>query len=325
MIYLFEPKPIEFYRGRRVCVTGASGMIGSYAVLLLRASGAHVRAIVHEREWNDFTRLADETINCDLMAPRRAWDVVQGCDTVIGCAGITGGIGLASSDPVGFVGPATVIAVNTLHACHTQKVERHGFISSTTVYPASDLPVHEGDELGGPPYSAYEGIGEAKRWLEKLCRYYHRTTGLKVAVIRSGAAYGRFDNFDERTGHVVPSMVERALRGGDQFEVWGDGQDVRDFVHAQDVARGLLMATAQIEDADPINIASGRGVSTKELAETVLYHAGSKAAVVTRPGKPSGMRVRRVDVSKAKHVLGWEPEISLDDGIRDVIEWRRSR
>jgi GDP-L-fucose synthase len=335
---------IDFYKGKRVCVTGGSGLIGSYAVKLLKDAGVQVRAIIRTRRPTEFTRLADQLVEVDLMDPRQAERAVRGCEIVIGCAGITGGIGLAHLDPVSYVGPATVLACNTIHACYTEKVERYGFLSSTTVYPESGMAVAEGDEVCGPPFRLYEGIGESKRYLEKLARYYHEKTGLKAAVVRPSGAYGRFDNFDESTSHVVPGLINRALKGAycsmcmtdgspgnrcphatGTFELWGDGGDTRDFVHAEDVARGLLLATASgYTHAMPFNIASGRGVTTRELAETVLAAVGSRAEIVLRPDKPTAMRTRLVSIEKARRLLGYEPTISLADGIADVVKWRRS-
>lgn len=316
---------VPFYKGRRVAVTGATGLIGSYVVKLLKESGAYVRAIFHHRPHNEFTALADDLKPADLMHPVEAANALWGCDTVMSCAGITGGIGIVKVDPISYVGPATVIMANTLHAAMEAKVERFGFLSSTTVYPATDQPVVEEDVEKGPPYKLYWGIGESKRFLEKLCRYYTEKTGIDTAIVRPSGAYGRFDNFDERTSHVVPGMINRALRSEkDTFEVWGDGGDTRDFIHAQDVAMGLLLATVMGSECGPFNIASGKGVTTMELAKTVLDATGSTAKIITDPSKPTALRTRLVDITKAKALLGFEPSISLEAGIRDTIAWRRS-
>jgi GDP-L-fucose synthase len=316
---------LEFYKDKKVAVTGATGLIGSYAVKLLKEAGATVRAVVHERMDNDFTEMADDIWEHNLLTQGETEDAIADVEIVIGCAGITGGVNLPKIDPVSYVGPASVIAMNTIHACWKFKVKRFGYLSSTTVYAPSDRAVREEDsELPGDLYPLYRGIGQSKRFLEKLCRYYHETTGLGVGVVRPAGAYGRFDNFDEKTSHVMPGMIERARKPDEEnkFEVWGDGHDVRDFVHAQDVARGLLLATALRPDATPFNIASGVGVTTGTLAETVLRALGSKKEVTFDPSKPTALKTRLVDISRARDVLKFEPQISLYDGIKDVIAWR---
>lgn len=320
----FEIKPIEFYRDKKVCVTGATGLIGSYVVKILKASGAIVLATSLRK-----SRGAGLSTMRDLLDPLSTKFAVEGCDIVIGCAGITGGIGLAHKDPLGYVGPATVIALNTLHACAQAKVKRFGFLSSTTVYPELDKPVVETDTFDWPPYELYKGIGESKRFLEKMCTYYAEKTGLKVGVVRPSGAYGRFDNFDESTSHVIPGMINRALslKPGEPFEVWGDGNDVRDFVHAQDVARGLLLAVADDEassKAMPINIASGVGISTRKLATVIRDVLDMNYDIVTNPSKPTALKYRVASIEKAQTMLGFEPKIGLEEGLRDTIAWLKT-
>jgi GDP-L-fucose synthase len=326
-----ESDELHYFDGRRVAVTGASGLIGSYAVKILKEVGAHVVSIVHDRPANEFTRLADEVKWANLMDGQEASlrHVFAGCSDVVSCAGITGGVNLPKKDPVSYVGPATVIAMNTLHASYMAGVRRIGWLSSTTVYPPMVRPAVESDVTSTVAlYPLYRGIGESKRFLEKLFAYYHETVGIGAAVVRPAGAYGRFDNFDESTSHVLPAMVMRALKLGEheQFEVWGDGDDVRDFIHAQDVARCLLYAMAKRPVPDPVNVASGYGVKTIGLARIVLAAAGMGGTVIrTSTDKPSALRVRLVDTTKAQEELGFVPHISLVDGVRDVVEWRRSR
>ena len=319
-----------YFQGRRVAVTGATGLIGSYVVKVLCELGAVVRAVVNSRPGNEFSLKAQEKEWANLMDGTEAAlrHVFSGCSVVLSCAGITGGVNLPKKDPVSYVGPASVIAMNTLHASYMAGVERIGWLSSTTVYAPMAPPARESDvELPGALYPLYRGIGESKRFIEKLYRYYHETVGIGVAVVRPAGAYGRFDNFDEATSHVLPAMVTRAMRlqPGEEFEIWGDGHDVRDFIHAQDVGRGLLYVVAKRPIPDPVNVASGAGVTTAFLAKVVLNATDQHAKIKMSTDKPSALRSRLVDTSKAQEELGWTPEISLVAGVRDVVEWRRSR
>jgi GDP-L-fucose synthase len=248
-------------------------------------------------------------------------------DAVIHCAGITGGVAMPQSDPVSYVGPATAMAINVLHACHEAGIQRVGMLSSTTVYAPTPEPCREGIlDSHDEPYTLYRGIAESKRFIEKLCRYYHETTGIGVGIVRPSGAYGRYDNFDERTSHVIPGLINRALRlePGQPLEIWGDGCDVRDFVHAEDVARGLLLAVALKPDAEPINIASGVAVTTGALASCVMAACGHDPLMIQpNPAKPTALRSRTVDITKAKKLLGFEAKIGLEAGIRDTVDWRR--
>lgn len=317
----------SYYHDKHCTVTGASGLIGSYVVKVLKEKGAKVRAICHSRETNEYTRMADETFWLDLHHPESALDAVDQTEIVFSCAGITGGIGLTNIDALSYVGPATGLVINTLHACVQKRVKRFCFLSSTTVYAPLNRPVVEDDvKLPDELYAAYRGIGESKRFLEKLCTYYDEKTGLKTSSVRPSGAYGRFDNFDEKTSHVLPGMVNRALalRSGEDFEIWGDGNDVRDLVHAQDVASCLLIAAEKINtSARPVNVASGVPITTSELARTILDLAGRKdSKIKINLAKPSALKTRLVNIDRARF-LGYEPKISLETGIKDVIDWRR--
>lgn len=315
----------EFYRGQLVAVTGGTGLNGSYIVKALVDAGAKVRAITHKRPANEFTKLADEVLQADLMDARQASDAVRGAEIVMHAAGITGGAPLAISEPGAMVAPNAVINSQVIHACAKEKVSRLGFISSIVVYPPTDKPMKEEQAWSGEPYPLYAGLAWVKRFSEKLCKFYQDNSGLKVAIIRPSGAYGRFDNFDENTSHVLPAIIKRALSEVDPLKVWGDGLDVRDFVHASDIAKGLLLAVEKDADSDPINIASGEPCTTKQLAETILDVIHSKARLEFDASKPTALRERRVDISKAKRLLGYDPSVSLRDGIADTINWYRAR
>lgn len=347
---------LSFFKGLRVVVTGATGLIGSYVCKLLDESEAYVRAVAHRHRLDQpdekdrrfhFNGPRFELAGADLLKFEDAREATcSPVDVVLSCAGLTGGVGLTRVDPISYVTLATTIALNTLHAAQATGVPLFGFLSSTTVYPPTENPVDEefsgfcvrpGDSTGEPdrdfsrePYPLYAGIGYAKRFLEQTCAYVSDRTKTKCAVVRPSGAYGRFDNFDEGTSHVVPGMVQRALKlqPGEPFTIWGDGQDVRDIVHAQDVALGLLLATAatgrgDVQPADPFNIASGEPVTTEELAEAVLSAAGRVAEIVCDPSKPTALRTRRVSIAKAQRVLGYDPQIELDAGLRDVVQFLR--
>jgi GDP-L-fucose synthase len=315
----------DFYSGRIVTVTGGTGLVGSYFVKELSRRGAKVRAVVHGRPPNEFTRMASEMVKADLSTQEGARKAVRKSEIVIHAAGITGGVPLAVSDPGALVAPNAVLISQVIHACAKEGVERLGFISSTTVYPPLDRPVKEEDAWSGEPYSMYYGIGWVKRYAEKICKYYSSAYKTKIAIVRPSGAYGRFDTFDESTGHVLPSFILRAEKAGNSFKVWGDGGDTRDFVHSSDLTNGTLLAVEKHAVCDPINLASGEPTTTKELAETVLELMGKKARLEFDTSKPIALRSRTVDISKAKREIGYEPQVKLRDGIEDMISWYRSK
>jgi len=311
----------DFYSGKRVAVTGATGLNGSYIVKALVDRGAVVRAITHERPANDYTKMAHELVRADLLDSRSTADAVKGVDVVMHAAGVAGGAPLAIKDPGAMVAPNAIINSQVIQACSREKIDRLGFLSSIVVYPALAGPMKEEQAWSGEPYDLYFGLASVKRFSEKLLKFYFDKCGLKSAIIRPSGSYGRYDNFDENTSHVLPAILKRALSGADPLKVWGDGNDIRDFVHASDIARGLLMAVEKYAVCDPVNIASGVDCSTKQLAQTILDVIGSKSALELDPTKPSALRERRVDISKARAVLGFSPLTSLRAGLTDTVNF----
>ena len=315
----------DFFRNRLVAVTGATGLSGSYIVKDLAEMGANVRAVTHRRPFTEFTKLASEFVTANLMEAESTRSAVKGAEIVIHAGGVTGGIAFAMGDPAASVYPNAIIATQVVDACAKEKVQRLCLLSSTTVYPPSDRPVKEDEAWTGEPDGAYYGIGWVKRFSEKLCRFYSEKYGLQVAIVRPAAIYGRFDDFDEGTSHVIPAMIARAVSGADPFVVWGDGGDVRDFLHASDLAQGALLAVEKHANCDALNIASGDSCSTGDLAKMVLDAVGSTARVRFDPTKPAAIRVRKVDISKARSLLGYSPRVSLREGISDTVAWYKSR
>lgn len=300
-------------------------MSGSYVVKALSEAGAEVRAVAHRRPPTEFTRLASQLVKADLMDSESTRKAIKGAEIVIHAGGVTGGIPFAAADPAAVVYPNAIISTQVIDACAKERVQRMCLLSSTTVYPESGSPMKEEEAWKDDPPGVYYGIGWVKRFSEKLCEFYAQKYGLRVAIVRPAAIYGRFDDFNEGTSHVIPAMIARATSGADPFVVWGDGKDMRDFVHASDLATGVLLAVEKGPDCEALNIASGASFSTRELAKIVLEAVGSTSRIVFDPTKPVSIRTRRVDISKARRLLGYRPATQLREGIRDTVAWYRSQ
>jgi len=201
---------------------------------------------------------------------------------------------------------------------------RCGWISSATTYPSLDRPAKEDDALTGEPPPAYAGLGWIQRYGERLSRYYHEAGRTKFAIVRASAVYGPHERFTMEDGHVLPALIIKAVNRMDPFPVWGDGQDIRDFVYVSDFVEGFLRAVERYAVGDPVNIGSGVASRINDALRVILDYEGYRPRIDYQRGQPSLNRVRLLDISKARQVLQFEPRVSLEEGLRETIDWYKA-
>jgi GDP-L-fucose synthase len=145
---------------------------------------------------------------------------------------------------------------------------------------------------------------------------------MKIAIARPSAVYGRYDNFNPATSHVIPALIRRAVEKENPYVVWGTGDEVRDFLHIKDFARASLLLMEKYAEGDAVNIGYGQVVTIKDILRVILKAAGHKdAQVVFDSTKPTTIPFRMVDISKAERILNFKPVIDLENGIKDTTEW----
>lgn len=314
-----------FFERRLSLVTGGSGFIGTHLGQALLDRGGQVRLAIHRRD----PIISDpraEIVRADLTRQDDCLNAMRGVSLVLHAAGAASGVGATPESAMAGIATNLTLTAQVLQAAWTAGVERVLIFSSSTVYPASDHPIRE-DELGEqPPHQSYLGYGRMRRYLEHLAEFVTTRSAVKIAVVRPTAVYGPYDDFTAMTSHVIPSLVRKAVARLEPFEVWGTGDEVRDFLHADDFARGCLLALEKHAVCDPINIGSGRGTTIRQLVAIILQAAGHAGATVRFDrSKPSAIPIRLVDTSKATRLLGFEPRISLEDGLRDLVRWYAGR
>jgi GDP-L-fucose synthase len=310
-----------FYQGKKVLVTGGTGFVGTHLVIELLNQGAFVRIPVHHRSFfRKDPRI--EIVRADLTQPQECLSVMAGMDCVFHAAGAVGAAGLTPMNQLDGITLNLLLAARVLQAAWDTDVKRLLLFSSSTVYPAFSRPVKEEEIWDGPPHPMYHGYGWMKRYLEKLAEFVALHSTLRIAIVRPTAVYGRWDNFDPRTSHVIPALILRALRKENPFVVWGTGEEVRDFLHVTDLARGSLLALEKYAVCDPINVGYGAIVTIRQIVETILKTAGhDQAEVVFDATKPTTIPYRAVDTSLARKAIGFEPAVSLAEGLKDTVEW----
>jgi GDP-L-fucose synthase len=315
---------MDDFRGRKVLVTGPTGLIGSHFVEELLRDGASVRIVAHERR--PWFGEAVEVVTGDLRLFEVCRRATAGVDDVVQAAGVSGGSGKVVTGPIPMFTDSLLINTHMLEAARLAKVGRYLFVSNSSVYASGEGPLREADAWGVAAKGAPENeTGMVKRAGEVQCALYARAGGMTIAIVRGGNAYGPHDNFDLDASHVVPALIRKAVERQSPYVVWGSPDVVRDFVHARDIARGGLWLLAHHAVCEPVNVATGRTVTIRQLAEIVVKAAGYPGADIrfdaaAAPASPA----KRLDVTTMQR-LGFAPAISLEDGIQDTIAWYRQR
>lgn len=145
---------------------------------------------------------------------------------------------------------------------------------------------------------------------------------MKVVVVRPGNAYGPYGDFKWETSHVIPALIRKVVERHNPIEVWGDGNEIKDFIYVEDLVEGMLLAMEKIGSFDPVNIASGHPCTVKEVLKAILEADNYQdAKIVFDTSKPTMIPKRLIDTSKAKKLLGFEAKTPLTEGIKKTVDW----
>jgi len=298
-------------------VTGGTGFIGRNFVETLISAGITTRITIHHRP-SPFAAGAVDVVPADLATPEDCNKACAGMDYVIHAAGSVGNAGNIRSNMISPIVDNLVITARLLEAAALQCEKILIFSSSTAGYPPYTHSVREEEMWTAPPAPVYFGYGWMRRYFELLGEYVGSVSRLQVLVCRPTAVYGRYDN----SGHVIPSLIRRALSGENPLMVWGSGDEQRDFLHISDMIRGCLLLLRHGSAADPVNIGYGNTATVADVAKIIMRAAGrSEADIVFDDSKPTTIPVRAVDCSKAEEVLGFSPHVSLEAGLNNVVDW----
>ena len=304
------------FKDQNVLVTGGGGMIGRSLVNLLLDRGAKVTIA-------DLTKPTDlpegvEHVQVDLRFFDNCLDICKGKDYVFHLAGVKGSPKMCAEQPVDFMVPMLQFNTNMMQAAFDANVKWYLFTSSVGVYAPADV-FFEDTVWNTMPSPNDRFAGWAKRMGELQAEAYGIQYGKKnISIVRPANVYGAYDNFNPANAMVVPSLIRKAQEN-DVLEVWGDGSTIRDFIHADDVALGMIYAVEK-QITEPINLGSGKGYSIKEVVDMVVKHSGKQLEVKWLTDKPAGDKIRLFDMTRAKS-HGFDISVLLDEGIKRTTEW----
>lgn len=314
-------RPLDFsehFQGRRVVVTGGTGMIGRAVTDILIGAGAAVRVVSLD---DIVANPKAEHVKGDLCDFGFCGDVTRGADFVCHIAGIKGSVEVTRRKPASFFVPLVMMNTNLLEACRLNDVGRVVYTSSIGAYADGEMLTESEtveDDFRGPPMDMYPGW--AKRMAELQVQAYRIQYGMdNIAVVRLCNVYGPGDNFDPGNAMVVPSLMARIRSGEKPLKVWGDGSAIRDFAFSRDVAKGIVLALLRGTGGRYVNLASGEGIAIRTLVETLAQVVPfSYEFDVSKPG---GFPRRVMDIALARRLLGYAPETGLLEGLRETWGW----
>lgn len=300
--------------GKRIWVAGHRGMVGSAIVRRLKFENA--------REVLTATRAELNLIN---QADVERWLKKNKPEVVIIAAAKVGGILANTTFPADFLYENIMIANNIIHAAYKSDVEKLLFLGSSCIYPKfADQPIKETSLLTGALESTNEWYAIAKIAGIKLCEAYRKQYGCDFISAMPTNLYGPGDNYHPFNSHVIPALIRKAhtakLKGDGTMEVWGTGTVMREFMHADDCADGIIFILKRYSQNAHINIGSGSDITIQELAETVARIVGFEGKLINNTSQPDGTPRKLMANDKLKS-LGWTASITLEEGLKQAYDW----
>ncbi len=311
------------YKKKNIFVAGGTGMVGMQLLNFLSELDCNISSASLDNFSPKQKNIKHKKV--DLRIPRNCEDLLKDIDLIINVTGVAGSPKMALEKPASFMSPNILLPINIVNAAAKNKVKEYLFTSSYGVYKPSKI-MKEDDVWKTSPSNNDLYAGWAKRiselYLDAAKIQYKNFK--KIYTIRPSNIYGPYANFDFRNSMVIQSLINRIfLQNENPLKVWGDGKSIRDFIFSKDVAISTLQVINSGYDKKPINIGSGNGHSIKELVNTILKISNKKIPVIWDTKMPSGDKIRILDTRRSKK-LGIKNFYSLEDGLRETIDWFKS-
>jgi GDP-L-fucose synthase len=305
----------NYWKGKRVIVTGGAGFLGSFVVEKLKARNAG-QIIVPRRDTEDLCK--KEVIESLLERTRP--------HVIIHLAARVGGIGANREHPAEFFFDNLMMGVQLLHRAWETGVEKFVALGTVCAYPKmTPVPFKEDDLWNGYPEETNAPYGLAKKMLLVQSEAYRLQYGFNSIFLLPVNLYGPRDNFNPASSHVIPALIKKCVEakesGADHIDAWGDGSPTREFLYVEDAAEGLLLAAERYDKSDPVNLGSAFEISIKDLTETIARLTGFEGEIRWDASKPNGQPRRKLDVTRAEKEFGFRSSTSFDEGLKKTIKW----
>jgi len=321
------------WREKNVLVTGGASFIGSHLVDKLVELGSSVTVIddlssgKKENLTESWDKIKFVKKDLEYILKHEINELFKNQDVVFHLAAVHGGRGFITTHPAD-VGSNSSIDHHVFEACVNSNVEKIIFSSTACVYPTnlqdkigSDYKLKETDtdttNLDGYMSADIE-YGWGKLMSEIQMNSFRNQYGLKGCPVRFVTAYGPREN----ETHAIIALIYKALAKMDPYEIWGDGNQERDFTYVDDIVEGSILAGEKISDCTPINLGTGRRYKMIDVVEMIFKITNWRPSkIIFDKSKPVGALSRALDNSRAEELLGWKPRFSLKDGLKKTVDW----
>ena len=309
-------------KGKRILVAGANGFIGANLLKNLLGSDLHIRGTYFRNK----PKINDDRIEYLQLNLENKKDCETACkdiDIVFMCAANSSGAAVIETTPLVHLTPNVVMNSLMLEAAYTASVGRFVFISSNTVYPHVNFAVKEGD-VNYQFFDKYHIVGWMKLFSEEMCKMYssHIKSPMSTLVVRPGNLYGPYDKFNPSESKVIAALVRRFFLAEEPLEVWGDGNDIKDFLYIDDFIDALLSVSMDYNFNGPINIASGVPHTIKDVINALALITKRRDLVVNYDAaKPTMIPVRLINCFLLNSQFKWSPKYSLFEGLKKTYDW----
>lgn len=307
---------------QKILVTGGSGFIGTNYLKSIEGKFTKIRSNYFQND--NFLKVNGvDYIKADLENVSDCKELCEDIDIVVMCAANTSGAAIIEKTPLVHLTPNIRMNLNMLEAAYECGVKKFVFISSNTVYPQVDYAVKEGDSKYSF-FEKYHVVGWMKKFTEEVCEIYSKKIKKKMTtiVVRPGNLYGPYDKFDIEKSKVIASLIRKVVEKQNPINVWGDGKDFKDFLYIDDFVEGLNKVVFDINKFEVINLASGKGITIKEILNLIIkLEKAENLEVVYDKSKPTMIPKRLINISKAKELLNFNPKTDMEDGLHKTIKW----
>ena len=312
----------SFYKNKNILITGSAGFVGTNLVKRLVGLGANVTGTIFNKKPQDPIDTVSY-IKVDLTNKADCRKVCAGMDYIFMCAANSSGASVMEKAPLTHLTPNVVMNALMLESAYSEGVKKFAFISSNTVYPLTNDAVIEAD-ANYDFYEKYHIVGWMKMFSEEMCKMYskHIKTPMKTLVVRPGNLYGPFDKYNKNESKVIAALIRRFVEKQNPLEVWGDGNDIKDFIYIDDFIDGLISTFKKEKIDGPINIASGQPTTIKDIINAlILISESCDLNVQYDASKPTLIPVRLISTNLVKKEINFSPKYSIYEGLDKTYNW----